>query len=146
MSQPVMLVQSQTSRKREIRANSDKQSAPLAVIHIEVVLLDPALFQLQMPAIFFLISDSGQNPCRFSRLENADDLIGLGPLEVAIDKLVAASCGSVQDRGSPFLRAILHPVVELRGDLPQHVAADRIEFPVSVEEPNHPLLLLEGLD
>src|SRR5262249_38078640 len=99
-----------------------------------------------MPAIFFLISDSGQDTCRFPRLENADDLIGLGSLEVAVDKLVAAPCGSFQDRGMPFSRAILHPVVELRGNLPQQVAADRIEFPVSVEEPNHPFLLLEGLD
>jgi hypothetical protein len=36
--------------------------------------------------------------------------------------------------------------VELRSNLAQQVAADRIQLPVRVEEANHPLLLLKRLD
>jgi hypothetical protein len=99
-----------------------------------------------MPTVLFLTPDRSQDSCRFPGLENADDLVGLGPLEVTIDKLVTASSWSVQDRRLPFLRATLDPVVELRGNFPQHVAADRIQPTVGIKEPDYPFLLLERLN
>src|SRR4029453_15742344 len=141
-----MLVQTEASGKGKVRADPNEHPTPLAVIQIEVVLLNPALFQLQMPAVFFLVSDRRHDACRFPALENTDDLVGLGPLEVAVDKVVPASGGSFQDRRLPFLGTILDPVMELRGNLAQQVAADRIELPVRVEETHHAFLLLKGLD
>src|SRR4030095_7665468 len=135
-----MLVQTEASGKGKVRADPNEHPTPLAVIQIEVVLLNPALFQLQM------VSDRRHDACRFPGLENTDDLVGLGPLEVAVDKVVPASGGSFQDRRPPFLGTILYPVMELRGNLAQQVAADRIELPVRVEETNHAFLLLKGLD
>src|SRR5438552_3118019 len=49
VSEPVMLVQADPSSKREIRADSHKDPAPASIVHIEVVLNDPALGHLQIP-------------------------------------------------------------------------------------------------
>ena len=42
--------------------------------------------------------------------------------------------------------AVHDPVLELLSDSAQDVAADRIDFPISVEEADHTLGLLEWLD
>ncbi len=69
VGEPVMLVQTEASGKGKVRADPNEHPAPLAVIQVEVVLLDPALFELQMPAVFFLVSDRCQNACRLPGLE-----------------------------------------------------------------------------
>jgi hypothetical protein len=53
-TQPVMLIQTDTGRKRKMRTHADEHTAPVFVVDVEVVLHDPALRELQMPAILLL--------------------------------------------------------------------------------------------
>src|SRR5215469_1772166 len=46
----------------------------------------------------------------------------------------------------PLLRSVDHPVMELGGDVAQHIPADGILLPVKVEKADHSLRLLKGLD
>jgi hypothetical protein len=119
---------------------------PLRVVDVEVVLIDPALFQFQVPAVFLSRSDCRHDARRFSRLQNADDLIGLGRFEIGLHKLIAPPVGRTQDWYSPFLGAVDHPVVKLCGNLAQDIPADRIEISIRTKETNHALLLLERLN
>ena len=141
-----MLVQADTSRKRQVRADPHKDAAPLGVVDVKVVLIDPALFQFQVPAVFLFRADRGHNACGFSRLENADDLIRLGRSEIRLHKFIAPALRRIQNRCSPFLGSIDGPVVELCGDVAQDTPADGVEISIRTKETNHALLLLERLD
>jgi len=143
---PVMLIQADTSREGEVGTDPDKDAAPRIVVNVEVVLIDPALFQFQVPAVLLLCSDCRHDARRFSRLQNADDLIRLGRFEIGLHKLIAPSVRRTQDWCSPFLGAVDHPVVKLCGNLAQDIPADRIEFPISTEETDDTLFLLKRLD
>jgi hypothetical protein len=59
------------------------------VVNVKVILHDPALSQLQMPAIF--CPDSNHDPSRFPGFENHHYLISLGVLKVGIDKVITPS-------------------------------------------------------
>jgi hypothetical protein len=50
---------------------------------------DPALGDLQVPAVGLSVTDSGHDLRRLSGLENDNDLIRLGASEVRLDKFVA---------------------------------------------------------
>src|SRR5437667_6444552 len=141
-----MLIQADTSREGKVGTDPDKDAAPLIVVNVEVVLIDPALFQFQVPAVFLLRSDCRHDARRFSRLQNADDLIRLGRFEIELHKLIASAVRRTQDWCSPFLGAVDHPVVKLCGNLAQDIPADRIEFPISTEETDDTLFLLKRLD
>ena len=56
-----MLIETDARRERKIGAHPDKHPAPLGIVDVEVVLVDPALLQLEMPAIVFGVARSGQN-------------------------------------------------------------------------------------
>src|SRR5271166_1269251 len=141
-----MLVETDAGRKGEVGRDANEHSAPVAIVDIEVVLHDPALGQLQVPAIVLLVPNGGQDACRFSRLQDDDQLVGPSPAKVRLNKLIATTFGGFQDGGTPFLGTILYPMVELISDLPQHIPAHWILIPISAEETHHPLGLLEGLD
>ena len=49
---PVMLVEAEACGKGQIGTGSHKHPTPALVVDVEVVLHDPALRQLQMPALF----------------------------------------------------------------------------------------------
>jgi hypothetical protein len=66
--------------------------------------------------------------------------------KVRFDKLIATTFGSIEHGGTPFLGTILHPIVELISDLPQHIPAYRILIPIHGEETHDSLGLLERLD
>src|SRR5260370_3889002 len=66
--EPVMLVETDACRKREVGREANEHSAPVAIVDVEVVLNDPALSQLQVPAIALFVPDGGENAGWFSCL------------------------------------------------------------------------------
>src|SRR5215470_9170804 len=83
--------------EREIRTEAHEYRAPIAIVDIEVVLHDPALGQLQVPAVIFLVADGDQYSSWFACFENYDHLIGLCSVKMARHELIAATFGSFQD-------------------------------------------------
>jgi len=119
--QPVMLIQADAGRERQVRAHPDEHAAPALVIYVEVVLHDPALRDLQMPAIILLFSDSDHDASRFPVLHDCDHLIRFCLPEVRVEELVTPVFGCFQDWRIPFLRAVYSPVLKLAGDFAQHI-------------------------
>src|SRR5271167_4955764 len=146
MGQPMMLVETNAGRKREVGRDANEHSAPVAIVDVEVVLHDPALGQLQVPAIVLFVPDGGENACWFSCLQDDDQLVGLSTAKVKFNKLIATTLGSLQDGGTPLLGTILYPMVELISDLPQHIPAHWVLISISAEETHDPLGLLKRLD
>jgi hypothetical protein len=68
------------------------------------------------------------------------------PVEVGIDEVRAAALRRFHNRDVPLAGPRLQPGLELLGNPPQRVPAHWIELPIGVEEPNHPLRLLERLN
>jgi hypothetical protein len=66
--EPMMLVETNTCRKRKVGREANEHSAPVAIVDVEVVLNDPALSQLQVPAIILFVPDRGENAGWFSCL------------------------------------------------------------------------------
>ena len=144
--QPVMLVETHPSRERKIGAHAHEHAAPALVVDIEVVLDDPAVGDLQMPAVCFLVANRGYDPRRLSGFEDDHDLVRARFPEVGLDKFIASTLWCLDDRGVPLVGLFLHPDLKLVGRPPQHVSADRIEVPISIEKPDHSLGLLKRLD
>jgi hypothetical protein len=99
-----------------------------------------------VPAVVLLVADGNQDARRFAGPEDDDHLVGLGALKVGRDKRVAPTGRRVDDGSAPSQRAVLHPVLELVGDVAEHISAHGVLMPVGVEEPDHALGLLEWLD
>jgi hypothetical protein len=74
-----------------------------------------------MPVILLLVPDGDHDASRFTALHDSDYLIGLGLPEVWIEGFVAAIFGRVEDRSAPLLRSVHYPVLELAGDVAQHI-------------------------
>ena len=68
--EPVMLVETDACRERKIGRETNEHSAPVAIVDVEVVLDDPALSQLQVPAIVLFVPDGGENAGRLSGFED----------------------------------------------------------------------------
>lgn len=132
--------------ERKVGAHPHEEPTPLTVVDVEVVLHDPALREGEVPAVVARVSDRDQDAGRLAGFQDDRDLVGFRPSEVWFDELVAASLGRWQDRRAPDARPLLHPPLVVRRNPPQHVAADGVEVAVGVEEPDHPLRLLERLD
>ena len=120
--QPMVLVEADPSREWKVWAHPDEHAPPLPVVDIEVVLHDPALGDLKMPAVDLLVADRRHDTRGLSCLENDDDLIRPCPLEVGVDELVATALRSLDDRRGPFNRSFLHPDLKLFGGTAQDVA------------------------
>ena len=52
LSQPVVLIETNARRERQIGADAHEHPAPTLVINVEVILHDPALSQLEVSAVF----------------------------------------------------------------------------------------------
>jgi hypothetical protein len=114
------------------------------VVDVKVVLDDPTLSELQMPALFG--ADRGHDPRWFPGLENDHHLIRLGSLKVGIHKVITPSRGRFEDRRTPFLSPVLHPILKLLGDIAQPVASDPLALAIGIKETDHSLGLLERLN
>ena len=78
IGQPVMLIEADAGGERQVGTDANKHPFPLPVVDTEVVLDDPAVGDLKMPAVLFAVADRGQVGSR--TLRNEHDGIGGCPL------------------------------------------------------------------
>ena len=97
-----------------------------------------------MPTIVF--ADSGHVGGGLARFDDDHDLIGLGTLEVALHKVIAPAWGIFLNGYTPFLGAVLDPIVILDGDVAQQLPTDGIDLAIEVEKADGTLWLLKGLN
>src|SRR5260370_29956373 len=97
-----------------------------------------------MPAVG--LPDRGHDGSWLARLDDGHDLIGLGTSEVASHEVIASAWGIFLNGYTPFLGAVLNPVVVLRSDVTQHLSTDGINLVRGPEQAYRPLFLLKGLD
>jgi hypothetical protein len=76
VGQPVVLIEAEARRQRQIGTDAHEHPTPVLVVNVEVILYDPTLRQLEVPALFF--SDGNHDPGRFPGFENHHHLIVLG--------------------------------------------------------------------
>src|SRR5207302_100656 len=114
-----MLIETDTGGEREIGANPYEHSSPMGVLDIEVILIDPTPLHLEMPTIVF--PDGGHVGGGLTCFDNGYNLIGLGTLEVALHKVIAPAWGIFLNGYTPFLGAVLDPMVILGGDVAQQL-------------------------
>lgn len=107
-------------------------------------MLDPAPLHLQMPTVLFpeCFHDGGGLAC----FDDGHDLIGLGTPEVALNEVITPAWRIFLNGYTPFLRAVLDPVVILRSDVPQHLPTDGISLTIGPKKADGALFLLKGLD
>ena len=115
VSQPMVLIEADTRRKRQIGTDAHKHPTPVSVVNVKVVLHDPTLRQLEVPAVLF--SDGNHDPGWFPGFENNHHCIVLGVLKVGIDKVITPSIGRIQNGHAPFLATVLDPVLKLLSDI-----------------------------
>ena len=144
--QPLMLIKTDPSRERKVRAHAHEHPAPILVADIEVVLHDPAVGDLKMPAVELLVADCGHDPRGLSGFENDDYLIRSCALEVGVDKFVATASRRLNDRSVPLVGLLFHPQLKLFSRPAQDIPAHRMEVPIGTEKTHHSLGLLERLD
>jgi len=99
-----------------------------------------------MPAVYRPVADGDHDARRFPRLQDRDDLVGLGALEVRFDELVAAALRRIENRKVALLRPLPQPLLKAIGNAMQRASAHRVQVSVGVEKPNYPLRLLKRLD
>jgi hypothetical protein len=121
-------------------------ASPTRVVDVEVVLHDPALRDLQMPAILLLVPDGHHDAGRLAALHNRDYLVGLRFAEIWIQKRVTAVFRCLENWCAPLLRTVAGPVLELAGSFAQNVAAHRILPTIGVKEADHSFRLLKRLN
>src|SRR2546422_4708330 len=97
-----------------------------------------------MPTVVFPYG--GHDGGGLARFNDGHDLIGLGTSEVAIHEVIAPAWGIFLNGYTPFLGAVLGPVVVLRSDVAQHLPTDGIDLAIGPEKADGPLFLLKGLD
>src|SRR5260370_13561875 len=79
--QPMMLVEADPGRERQVGAHAPEHAAPSLVVDIEIEVYDPALGKLQMPAVYRPIADGDHNTRGFACLQTATTSSGLAPLK-----------------------------------------------------------------
>src|SRR5499427_5419083 len=110
-----MLIQADASGEGEVGADPYEHLPPTRVLDIEVVLFDPTPLHLQMPTVVF--SDGGHDGGGLARFDDGHDLVGLRTPEVALHEVIAPARWIFVNVYSPFLGAVLGPVVVLRSDV-----------------------------
>jgi hypothetical protein len=146
IGKPVVLVQTYAGRERKIGTKPDEHASELSVIQVEVVLIDPTVFEIEMATTGVFGFDADKNPSRFSGLNDRNNLIGLCVLEIGFDKFVAPVVRSLKNGSIPGRRTVCHPVLVLACDITKHIPGDRIDFSVCAEKADHSLWLLKRLD
>jgi hypothetical protein len=143
----VVLVQAYPRGEGKVGTQAHKHPAPALVVEVEVVLVDPTLLELQVRAVVLLSPDGQQDAGRLPRFEDDGNSIGWAAPKILLNKIISPLfLGHFHDGSAPFLGSVLHPVLELIGDLRQHLPGHPFPFAVGIEKPQHSLWLLEGLD
>ena len=91
-----MLIQADSRREGKVR------------VSVEVELDVPALSHMEMPAVILLVpvAIKIQPGLRVLRIQNGDEFIGLGSLEVRIGEVIPATLRRIEDRHVPLMRAV----------------------------------------
>lgn len=139
-----MLIETHAGGEREIRANPHEHRSPVAILDVEVILVDPTLLHFQVPVL--VLSNGGHKTCRFSGFDDGHDLIRPRLAKPGSEEVVAPVFRIFLDFDLPLLRSLLDPVLVLLGNVAQHFAADRVDAAVDPEEPDDPCPLEERLD
>src|SRR5271166_5725260 len=71
--QPMMLVEADPRRERQVGTHAHEHAAPSLVVEIEIVLNDPTLGELQMPAVGRPVADGDHDARRLARLQDGDE-------------------------------------------------------------------------
>src|SRR5262249_7351611 len=148
--QPVVLVEADSRGKWEIGTHAHEHPAPVRIVHVEVILIHPALLVLQMRAIVVLVPNRHQDACWLPCLQDRHHLVGFGILEILLHELVSPALvvialGSIQKRNAPFFGSVPEPILELIGDFRQAPPGDPFPLPIGVEKAKYALGLLEWL-
>lgn len=146
VGQPVMLVQADARREREVRTHAHTQAAPALVVEVDVAVRHPPLGELEVPPVVGRRADSRHDPSGLARLQDDHDFVGFGASEEPVDELIASSVGLGQDRNAPFASPRFDPGMVLVGDVAQQLPRNRVLVPVAREEPDHTFGLLERLN
>ena len=144
VSQPVVLIETNTRRKRQIGTDAHEHPAPVWVVNIKIVLHDPTLGQLEVPTVF--CPDGDHDAGRFPGFENDHQLIGLSMLKIGSNKIITSILGRIQDRHAPFLATVLEPVLKLLGNIAQELASNPLTLAIGIKEADYSLGLLKRLD
>jgi hypothetical protein len=139
-----MLIETDASGEGEMGANPYEHLAPMGVLDIEVVLLYPTPLQLQMPTAIF--PDGFHDRGGLARFDDGYHLIGLGTSEVALHEVIAPAWGIFLNGYTPFLRAVLGPIVILSRDDAQQLPIDGIGLAIEIEKADGTLWLLKRLN
>src|SRR2546422_11488903 len=76
-SQPVMWMEADAGRERQVGTHADEHAAPALIVDVEVVLHHPPLRDLQMPAILLLVPDGDHDAGGLAALHNRDHRVRL---------------------------------------------------------------------
>jgi hypothetical protein len=101
VSEPEVLVKVEASSKREVRTDADEHPSELHVVQVEIILIDPAVFEFEVTAAGGFRSDADENPSGLSCFNDSDNLIGLYAFEVGVHELVTPVFGAFQNGGIP---------------------------------------------
>jgi hypothetical protein len=119
----------------------------LAIVQIEVVLVHPALLELQMRTLVILAAVRDQNASGLAGLEDGYHLIRFGLGKIRLHKLISPLLVRVfQYRRPPFSGSVLHPVLELVSDFAEVPPGHPLAVAVCVKEAQDPFRLLERLN
>jgi hypothetical protein len=132
--QPVVLIEAHSGSERKVWAQANEHTPPTGIVEVEVVLDDPALSHLEVPAVILLVAVGDEDPSWLTGFEDGYDLIGLGLLEVRVNEVIAPAIGRFQHRDAPLLRAVRYPVFVLLGDITEFIAGDALAVAIGVEE------------
>src|SRR6516164_6490743 len=144
LSQPMVLIETNARGKGQIGTDAHEHPTPVWVVNIKVILHDPTLRQLEVPAV--LGSDGNHDPSRFPGFEDDHYLIVLGVLKVGSNKVITPSLGRIQNRHAPFLATVFEPVLELLSNISQEIASHAQALAVGIKETDHSFGLLKRLN
>src|SRR6201984_1339326 len=93
----MVLVEANPGGERKGGANAHKHASPVAVVNVKVVLNDPAICDLKMPAVRDVVADGSHDARRLACFEDDDDGVGLGSGKIRVDKIVATTFRRIDD-------------------------------------------------
>ena len=144
VGQPVVLIEANARRKRQVGTDAHEHPTPVLVVNVKVILHDPTRCQLEVPALF--LPDGDHDPGRFPGFENDNHLIVLGVPKVGSDKVITPLLGRIQKGHAPSLATVYDPVVKLLGNIAQKIAANPLALPIGIKEADDSLRLLKRLN
>src|SRR5215469_14744394 len=113
----MVLVEADPGGERKVGANAHKHASPVPVVNVKVVLNDPTICDLKMPAVRDVVADGSHDARRLPRFEDDDDGVGLGSLKIRVNKIVATTFRRVYDWDVAFCSAFFHPGLKLVGNV-----------------------------